>query len=264
MRFAFLAWLAVALPAWGQAPVDLTSQAGFQRTCARQVDAAAAKTDAERIAFAVCAGVELLRTGARAMQDGRVARVEGQQAVERIRALLEDALRRIRTARQALEGVKGAGPYLRIEPGTWAIDLDGEDRILIRINRIEVFGIKTYMQLYPGITPAQLFFRATTSGRSWRGQVIEAEARARQSSPTFVYQLNWPSPRNGGAFGAGSVTISVNLGTTSCGTGCFNIANGTVTIKNASNATLAEFVNASATRPGVIDSSKSRCSVEWT
>ena len=45
MRFAFLAWLAVALPAWGQAPVDLTSQAGFQRTCARQVDAAAAKTD---------------------------------------------------------------------------------------------------------------------------------------------------------------------------------------------------------------------------
>ena len=129
MRFAFLAWLAVALPAWGQAPIDLASQAGFQRTCARYVDAALAHTDAERIAFAVCAGVELLRTGARAMQDERVARVEGQQAVERIRALLEDTLRRIRTARQALEGVKGAGPYLRIEPGTWAIDLDGDGAV---------------------------------------------------------------------------------------------------------------------------------------
>jgi len=57
---------------------------------------------------------------------------------------------------------------------------------------------------------------------------------------------------NGGAFGAGSVTISVNLGTTSCGTGCFNIANGTVTIKNASNATLfaGTFSSGSATVAG--------------
>jgi para-nitrobenzyl esterase len=62
--------------------------------------------------------------------------------------------------------------------------------------------IETYRQLYPGITPTQLFFRATTSGRSWRAQVIEAEARARQGSPAWVYQLNWPSPRSGGAYGA--------------------------------------------------------------
>jgi para-nitrobenzyl esterase len=62
--------------------------------------------------------------------------------------------------------------------------------------------IRVYRELYPSITPTQLFFRATTSGRSWRGQVIEAEARARQGAPTWVYQLNWPSPRDGGAWGA--------------------------------------------------------------
>jgi para-nitrobenzyl esterase len=65
-----------------------------------------------------------------------------------------------------------------------------------------VHVIRMYRELYPAITPAQLFFRATTSGRSWRAQVIEAEARARQGSPAFVYQLNWPSPRGGGAYGA--------------------------------------------------------------
>ena len=43
---------------------------------------------------------------------------------------------------------------------------------------------------------------------------------------------------NGGAFSAGPVVISVTLSTISCGTGCFNIASGTVNIKDASNVTL--------------------------
>jgi hypothetical protein len=57
---------------------------------------------------------------------------------------------------------------------------------------------------------------------------------------------------SGGAFTAGTVSISVTLGTTSCGTGCFNIANGTVTIKNASNVTLfaGTFSSGSATVAG--------------
>jgi para-nitrobenzyl esterase len=71
------------------------------------------------------------------------------------------------------------------------------------VTDIEVANvIQTYRSLYPDITPTQLFFRATTAGRSWRGQVIEAEARARQGAPTWVYQLNWASPREGGVFGA--------------------------------------------------------------
>ena len=40
----------------------------------------------------------------------------------------------------------------------------------------------------------QVFIAATTAGRSWRAQLIEAEERARAGVPAFVYQLNWPDP----------------------------------------------------------------------
>ncbi|WP_199555528.1 carboxylesterase/lipase family protein [Sandaracinobacteroides hominis] len=43
----------------------------------------------------------------------------------------------------------------------------------------------------PSLTPEQLFIRATTTGRSWRGQLIEAEERAAASAPAFVYQLDY-------------------------------------------------------------------------
>jgi para-nitrobenzyl esterase len=62
--------------------------------------------------------------------------------------------------------------------------------------------IEVYRKLYPEITPTLLFFRATTAGRSWRGQVIEAETRARQGAPTWVYQLNWPAVVDDGKRGA--------------------------------------------------------------
>jgi para-nitrobenzyl esterase len=62
--------------------------------------------------------------------------------------------------------------------------------------------IAEYRHLYPHYTPSQVFFAATTAGRSWRGAVEEAEARARQGSPAWVYQLDWGSPLDGGKFGA--------------------------------------------------------------
>jgi PEP-CTERM motif len=43
---------------------------------------------------------------------------------------------------------------------------------------------------------------------------------------------------NGGAYGAGTVTIALTLGSTSCGAGCFNIASGTVNVWNGSSALL--------------------------
>jgi para-nitrobenzyl esterase len=48
--------------------------------------------------------------------------------------------------------------------------------------------------LFPNYTPEQVFYAATTAGRSWRGQVDEAEARARANTPTWVYQLDFTSP----------------------------------------------------------------------
>jgi para-nitrobenzyl esterase len=62
--------------------------------------------------------------------------------------------------------------------------------------------IDRYRTLYPRAAPSEIFIRATTAGRSWRGQIIQAEARARQGAPTYVYQLDWASPRRGGAWGA--------------------------------------------------------------
>ena len=43
-------------------------------------------------------------------------------------------------------------------------------------------------------TPEQVFYAATTAGRSWRGQIEEAGARARAGAPTWVYQLDFASP----------------------------------------------------------------------
>ncbi|HKE59802.1 MAG TPA: carboxylesterase/lipase family protein [Pyrinomonadaceae bacterium] len=62
--------------------------------------------------------------------------------------------------------------------------------------------IAEYRRLYPKYSPSQVFFAATTAGRSWRGAVIEAEERAKSGSPAFVYQLNWATPKDGGKFGA--------------------------------------------------------------
>lgn len=62
--------------------------------------------------------------------------------------------------------------------------------------------IAEYRRLYPHYTASDVFFAATTAGRSWRGAVEELEARARQGAPTWAYQLDWGSPLDGGRLGA--------------------------------------------------------------
>ncbi len=62
--------------------------------------------------------------------------------------------------------------------------------------------IAEYRRIYPHYSPTEVFFAATTAGRSWRAAVIEAEERARQGSPAWVYQLDWVSSHDGGRLGA--------------------------------------------------------------
>ncbi len=62
--------------------------------------------------------------------------------------------------------------------------------------------VSTYRKAYPNYSAADVFFAATTAGRSWRGQVEEADVRARENGPTWVYQFDWPSPDDGGKWGA--------------------------------------------------------------
>lgn len=64
------------------------------------------------------------------------------------------------------------------------------------------YVIAQYRRMYPQYTATEVFFAATTAGRSWRGAVIEAELRAAQGSPAFAYQLNYRSSLEGGRYGA--------------------------------------------------------------
>ena len=68
------------------------------------------------------------------------------------------------------------------------------------IDPAEVIG--TYRTLYPDWSASDVFFAAATAGRSWRGQVEEADARAVQDGPTWVYQFDLGSPEDGGKWGA--------------------------------------------------------------
>ncbi|MDY6922816.1 MAG: carboxylesterase/lipase family protein [Pseudomonadota bacterium] len=59
-----------------------------------------------------------------------------------------------------------------------------------------------YRREHPGLSPDEVLIRATTAARSWRAAVIEAEMRAAQGSPAFVYQLDWPARLANGRTGA--------------------------------------------------------------
>ena len=59
-----------------------------------------------------------------------------------------------------------------------------------------------YRANHPGMSPDQVLIRATTAARSWRAAVIEAEMRAAQGSPAFVWQLDWASRMPNGRTGA--------------------------------------------------------------
>jgi para-nitrobenzyl esterase len=58
--------------------------------------------------------------------------------------------------------------------------------------------VAAYRKIYPAYSPSDVFFAATTAGRSWRGAIIEAEERAKAGAPARAYQVNWPSPIEGG------------------------------------------------------------------
>jgi para-nitrobenzyl esterase len=64
----------------------------------------------------------------------------------------------------------------------------------LRIDAHPEWVVTEYRRLFPSYSAEQIFFAATTAGRSWRAQLIEAEERARAGAPAFVYQLDYPDP----------------------------------------------------------------------
>lgn len=53
--------------------------------------------------------------------------------------------------------------------------------------------IAEYRRHYPGYSPSDVFFSATTAARSWRAAIIEAEERAKAGTPAYAYQLDFPA-----------------------------------------------------------------------
>jgi para-nitrobenzyl esterase len=93
----------------------------------------------------------------------------------------------------------------RSDPKTFALTWDELPARLEAELRVDISGALVtaeYRRLYPHYSPTDVFFSATTAGRSWRAAIIEAELRAAQGSPAFTYQLDWGSPEEGGKWGA--------------------------------------------------------------
>jgi para-nitrobenzyl esterase len=66
----------------------------------------------------------------------------------------------------------------------------------MRIDIEPSWVVSQFRARYPDAAPLDLFHRIVTAARSWRGQVEEAEARARAGHPGFVYQLDFEQAKH--------------------------------------------------------------------
>ena len=85
--------------------------------------------------------------------------------------------------------------FLGNDPANFALDWDSLPARLRSQQYVDIdphLVIAEYRRLYPDYTPSEIFFAATTAGRSWRGAIEELEARARDGrGNTWAYQLDW-------------------------------------------------------------------------
>jgi len=82
--------------------------------------------------------------------------------------------------------------------------------------------VRAYRARMPHASPADVFYAATTDGRSWRPQLIEAEMRARAGRPAYVYQLDFTSrtdPARGAFHGIDIALLFGTLGAPDAWTG---------------------------------------------
>jgi para-nitrobenzyl esterase len=91
------------------------------------------------------------------------------------------------------------------DPGIFELGWNELPERLLRALHVDIdpdYVVAEYRRMYPQYTPTEVFFAATTAGRSWRGAIIEAELRAQQGAPVYAYQLDYRSPLDGGRYGA--------------------------------------------------------------
>lgn len=82
----------------------------------------------------------------------------------------------------------------------------------LRIDIRPDWVVAQFRRRYPDYSPTDVFFAAITTGRSWRGQVIEAEERAKAGAPAFVYQLDFERAKH-----TDDIALSFGTGTAAFG-----------------------------------------------
>ena len=73
--------------------------------------------------------------------------------------------------------------------------------------------VAQYRARYPDWSPREILWDAVTAGRSWRGQVEEAQARAAADAPTWVYQVNFIDPARPDMGAPHTMDIALAFGT---------------------------------------------------
>lgn len=93
----------------------------------------------------------------------------------------------------------------RSQPEYFELSWDDLPAALARHMRCDIDAdlvARAYREFYPARSPSDIFFAATTAARSWRGQVEEADVRAREDGPTWVYRFDLPWTAEDGRWGA--------------------------------------------------------------
>lgn len=84
----------------------------------------------------------------------------------------------------------------------------------LRLDLLPEWIVGQYRAHFPNDTPTQIFYRATTAGRSWPGQVLEADARgAAGAKSTWVYQVDFQSPTRPDRGAPHTMDIALAFGT---------------------------------------------------
>lgn len=113
-------------------PIDFSSQAGLDATCPgmRVAKPNALARNEDRAAYAICNAIALASDAMTWWrQESGTLNFQKKEDRELIRARAESYLSRIAAIRGALERVKTAKPLFVIEPGAWAVDLDGDGTV---------------------------------------------------------------------------------------------------------------------------------------
>ena len=83
----------------------------------------------------------------------------------------------------------------------------------LRVDICPEWVVDQYRRHFPKLTPEQIFYAAITAGRSWPGQVIEADARAAARTRTWVYQVDFQSPTQPRRGAPHTMDIALSFGT---------------------------------------------------